>query len=140
MNEIIIKLPSDPRFLKIVRGGIAHLGELCGFSDEECNAVTIAVDEAISNIIKHTYNGDREQLIVVNFKLLEDRLEVVLRDFGKKVDPKTIKSRNLDDIRPGGLGVHLIKTTMDVVNYDTSLEVGNQLIMAKYLPGRKEAS
>ena len=137
MNQIEIKLPSDPRFLKVVRSSIAHIGEICDFTDEESNAVTIAVDEAISNVIKHTYNGDREQVIVVKIRILDDRLQIVLRDFGKKVDPKTIKPRNLDDIRPGGLGVHLIKTTMDEVDYDTSQEVGNQLTMAKYLPGKK---
>ena len=138
MNEIEIKLPSDPQFLKIIRSGISHISKICGFSNEESNAVTIAVDEAASNIIKHTYNGAKNELIVVNFRILEDRLEVVLRDFGEKVDPETIKSRDLNEIRPGGLGVHLIKSTMDVVNYDNSFEVGNQLTMVKYFPGQKE--
>ena len=138
MNEIEIKLPSDPQFLKIIRSGISHISKICGFSNEESNAVTIAVDEAASNIIKHTYNGAKNELIVVKFRILEDRLEVVLRDFGEKVDPKTIKSRDLNEIRPGGLGVHLIKSTMDVVNYDNSFEVGNQLTMVKYFPGKKE--
>ncbi|MFQ5676101.1 MAG: ATP-binding protein [bacterium] len=140
MNQIEIKLPSDPQFLKIIRSGIAHISEICGFSHEEANAITIAVDEAASNIIKHTYNGEKNNVIVVNFKILVDRLEVVLRDFGKKVDPQKIKSRNLDEIRPGGLGVHLMKSAMDVVTYDNSVEVGNQLTMIKYLPkkeGRK---
>ena len=138
MNEIEIKLPSDPQFLKIIRSGISHISKICGFSNEESNAVTIAVDEAASNIIKHTYKGAKNELIVVNFRILEDRLEVVLRDFGEKVDPETIKSRDLNEIRPGGLGVHLIKSTMDVVNYDNSFEVGNQLTMVKYFPGKKE--
>ena len=138
MNEIEIKLPSDPQLLKIIRSGISHISKICGFSNEESNAVTIAVDEAASNIIKHTYNGAKNEMIVVNFRILEDRLEVVLRDFGEKVDPETIKSRDLNEIRPGGLGVHLIKSTMDVVNYDNSFEVGNQLTMVKYFPGKKE--
>ena len=138
MNEIEIKLPSDPQLLKIIRSGIFHISKICGFSNEESNAVTIAVDEAASNIIKHTYNGAKNEVIIVNFRILEDRLEIVLRDFGEKVDPKTIKSRDLNEIRPGGLGVHLIKSTMDVVNYDNSFEVGNQLTMVKYFPGKKE--
>lgn len=138
MNEIEIKLPSDPQFLKIIRSGVSHITEICGFSTEEANAVTIAVDEAAANIIKHTYNGNKDQLIVVNLRILEDRLEVTLRDFGEKVDPKTIKPRDLDEIRPGGLGVHLIKSTMDVVHYDNSSDVGNQLTMTKYLPGKRE--
>lgn len=140
MKEIELKLPSDPKLLKIIRSTINHITEICGFSPEDSNAVTIAVDEAAANIIKHTYGGDENQLMVVNFKVFDDQLQVVLRDFGDKVDPKSIKPRDLNEIRPGGLGVHLIKSTMDVVKYDTSLEVGNKLILIKYLPGKKEVS
>jgi len=140
VHEIEIKVPSSPQFLKIIRSGISHISELCGFSEEECNALTIAVDEATSNIIRHTYGGNTEQVIVVNFRILDDRLRIVLRDFGEKVDPKKIKPRNLDEIRPGGLGVHLIKSTMDEVHYDNTPEVGNQLVLVKYLPGGKDTN
>lgn len=138
MEEIELKLPSNPRLLKIVRCGVAHLCDICAFSKEEKNAVVLAVDEAVANIIKHTYYGDESQPIVIVFKILEDRLQILLRDFGRKADLKKIKSRDLDDVRPGGLGVHFIKSAMDEVNYDNSLEVGNQLTLAKYLPRKKE--
>jgi anti-sigma regulatory factor (Ser/Thr protein kinase) len=108
---------------------------MCNLSEEECNAVTIAVDEAVANIIKHTYKGETDKSIIVNLRLHAAKLEIVLRDFGDKVDPKKIKSRDLNDVRPGGLGVHLIKSTMDEVYYDNSLETGNQLTLTKYLPG-----
>lgn len=137
MSEIEIKLPSDPKFLKIIRSTVSHVTDMCGFTTEETNAVTIAVDEAIANIIKHTYRGDSDQLIVVNINVLDDQLKIILRDFGNKVDPKTIKPRDLDEVRPGGLGVHLIKSTMDVVDYDNSMDVGNQLTLVKYLPGKR---
>lgn len=138
MTEIEIKLPSDPRFLKIIRSGIAHISEICSLSDEVCNQITIAVDEAAANIIKHTYGGDNRQVIIVTFRIGSDRLEVVLRDFGDKIDPDKIRPRKLEDIRPGGLGVHLIKSAMDEVSYDNSPEVGNRLTMTKYLSGGKK--
>lgn len=137
LNEIEIKIPSDPQWLKIIRSGISHLTDMCGFSPEASNAVTIAVDEAVSNIIKHTYRGRKDGTIIVKFRILDDRLEIVLRDFGEKADLEAIKPRDLNEIRPGGLGVHLIKSTMDIVIYDNSLDVGNQLTLAKYLPGKE---
>ncbi len=137
MNNIEIKIPSDPQFLKIIRSSITHVTGLLGFSPDAVNAVTIAVDEAVSNIIKHAYHGKKDELIQVNINILDDRLEIVLRDFGETADLGSIKPRNLDEIRPGGLGVHLIKSTMDVVIYDNSLAVGNQLTLAKYLPGKE---
>ncbi len=137
MDEIEIKLPSNPKLLKIVRSGVSHLCTICNFSQEDTNAVILAVDEAASNIIKHAYNSDQNKPIVIIFKLLDDRLEVILRDFGEKVNPDKIKSRALNDIRPGGLGVHIIKSTMDKVYYNNTLEECNELTLAKYLPGKK---
>ncbi len=138
MNDIELRLPSNPKLLKIIRAAVTHLCEICGFAEDERNAVTLAVDEAIANIIKHTYNGEENKPIVIFFRMLDDRLQIVLRDFGDKLDLNKIKSRDLNDVRPGGLGVHFIKSAMDEVYYDNSLEVGNQLTLAKYLPAKKE--
>ncbi|MDZ7289812.1 MAG: ATP-binding protein [candidate division KSB1 bacterium] len=138
VNTITIRLCSDPKLLKIVRAGIAHLCELAGFSEEQRHRVTLAVDEACTNIIKHAYNGATDKPILITARLIENGIEVVLRDYGKKTDPESIKSRDLDDIRPGGLGVHLIHSAMDSVVYDNTLPDGNQLILKKYL--RKQRS
>jgi len=132
-QAIEIKIPSEPKFLKIVRASINYISEAMGFSPEDSNNITLAVDEACSNIIKHTYCGATDQLIQVLIYLHHDRLEVILKDFGKKVNVKQIKSRELDDVRPGGLGVHLIKSVMDIVNYENCSELGNELQLVKYL-------
>lgn len=139
MDEVELRLPSNPKLLKIVRCGIAHLCDICGFSNEEKNQVILAVDEAVSNIIKHTYHGEINKPIVINQRIVDDRLEVILRDYGEKADPNKIKSRDLDDLKPGGLGVHFIKSAMDEVRYDNTVDVGNQLTLIKYLPGKKES-
>ena len=60
-----------------------------------------------------------------------------LRDYGTKCDPDCIKGRDLDDVRPGGLGVHIIREIMDEVTYDTGHEVGTELKMTKFLKAVK---
>lgn len=136
-QAIEIKIPSDPKFLKIVRATISHVSEIMGFIPEETNNITLAVDEACSNIIKHSYCGTTDQLIEVLIHLHADRLEVLLQDYGKKVNVRQIKSRELDDVRPGGLGVHLIKSVMDIVNYENCSDNCNQLQLVKYLPKQR---
>ncbi len=133
-NTVVFRLPSDPKLLKIVRAGIAHLCDLAGFPEEHRHRATLAVDEACSNIIMHAYGGATDQPILITARLLENGIEVVLRDYGKKADIESIKSRELDDIRPGGLGVHLIRSAMDAVVYDNTLPDGNQLTLKKFLP------
>jgi serine/threonine-protein kinase RsbW len=137
LDAIEVKISSEPKYLKILRCAVFHLARLCGFSNNEGNALTVAVSEAAANIIKHAYKNEKDKPIFMSCRMLDDRLEIVLRDSGLKTDPEKIKSRNLEDVRPGGLGVHIIKSTMDVVTYDNSSEDFNYLTMAKYLPGRK---
>jgi anti-sigma regulatory factor (Ser/Thr protein kinase) len=139
MDMVEIRLPSDPKLLKIVRATISHLCEVIGFSAEIQNGVTLAVDEACTNVIKHAYGNQTDRPIIITCKLFGDRLEVVIRDYGQKADLNKIKSRELEDVRPGGLGVHLIRSVMDVVVYDSSPARGNRLTLAKYLPTKKEA-
>lgn len=131
-----IRVPADPKLLKIVRVTVAHFCELTGFGEEDCHNVTLAVDEACSNIIKHAYGGASRKPIIITMRRRERGLEVILRDYGTKVNPRRIKSRPLDEVRPGGLGVHLIRSVMDKVIYDNTLRDGNQLTLIKYLSGK----
>ncbi len=132
-DQLEIHIPSDPRFLKIIRMAVSHLCELLGFPVEEQKSTVLAVDEACTNIIKHAYLSDPHQVIEIRFHLLENGLQVILRDYGRKADLKQMKSRELNDVRPGGIGIHLIKSVMDVVRYDNTLETGNELTLIKYL-------
>ena len=42
-----------------------------------------------------------------------------------------IKSRDLDDIRPGGLGVNIIRQVMDEVSYERRERIGMRLTLIK---------
>ena len=57
-------------------------------------------------------------------------LKIFLRDYGKKVQEEKIVPRDLKDVRPGGLGVHLIREIMDSVTY-LPVENGNVLRLMK---------
>lgn len=137
MDSVEIKILSDPKYLKILRCGVYHLSKVCGFSNTTSNSITLAVSEAAANIIKHAYQNKKDQPIFMNCNILDDRLEIVFKDRGIKADINKIKSRELDDVKPGGLGVHIIQSTMDIVIFDNSLKEVNQLTLAKYLPKKK---
>ena len=132
-DTIEITIPAKPKFLKIIRQTMNYVCKAVGFAQDEINNITLAVDEANSNIIKHAYKRPTNRPIQMKIILKNDQLQIHIRDFGKKIDIKKIKSRQLDDVRPGVLGVHLIKTVMDEVIYDNSLQQGNQLKLVKYI-------
>jgi len=86
-------------------------------------------------VIRHAYVGwDEPGDIVVDFIRDRDRLIVHLMDFADPVDQSKIKSRDLDEVRPGGLGVHLIKSVTDeAIFVDPPEGVGNLFKLTKRL-------
>jgi serine/threonine-protein kinase RsbW len=139
-----LELPSDPEVLCVVRSAMMRLSEKLGFPAEECRALTRAVDEALANIIRHAYGGRRGQpieLLCRRMKARTDRkqqagLEIVLVDHGAAADGKALRGRSLDDIRPGGLGLHFIQGGVDVMQYKSQAGK-NRLRLLKYLPAAR---
>jgi phosphoserine phosphatase RsbU/P len=129
---IEIKIASDPRFLSIVHATVGELYKLLDCSAAEQSKIVLAVNEACSNIIKHTYHGDCGLTIDILCKGDEDKLEIVLQDCGPPVDIARIAPRDLDEFRPGGLGTHYICSIMDEVVYAHREGCGNVLRMVKH--------
>ncbi len=129
----VIKTLSDPKYLSIVRAVSAKMGELSGLGEEAIDDVRIAIDEACSNVIKHAYGGDTSRTILIRFRKSQKGFEVWIEDEGKKVEPESIEGRDLDDIRPGGLGVHLIKRAFDIFAFDQRKKKGNRLRLVRFM-------
>ena len=138
-HQVEIKLAADPACLCIVRSAVRKAAQNAGLTERDVDAVILALEEAMANAIRHSYGGACRQPIIVTINSQEEgqdkraRLEIMVRDFGRQVNPKEIKGRNLDDVRPGGLGVHIIRSTMDEVEYSCPADGGMQVRMVKYI-------
>ena len=130
---IMISVPSAPKYLCLIRDVTVRLGVSVGFGEPVINTLKLAIDEACTNIIKHTYKGDTGKKIRIQYKITKKAFEAVIEDSGKKVNPELLQGRDLDDVRPGGLGIHFIKRAFDVVSYDETKKKGNRLKLIKYL-------
>jgi anti-sigma regulatory factor (Ser/Thr protein kinase) len=135
-ESVEFRLMSDPAHLGQVRDAVRRAAGEAGFAEADREQIALAVDEALTNVIKHGYGGRHDQPIDVWIEAVtqEERcgIRIVVRDFGKPVDPDSICGRDLDDLRPGGLGVHIIKTVMDDVSYKPDAGGGTRLTMLKW--------
>ncbi len=106
-----------------------------GFGEKEIYAVELAVDEACSNIIEHAYGGEGKGDIECTCNNLNGELEIILKDDGKPFDPDVVSQPDfsvaLEEIKPRGAGLFLIRNMMDVVNFEFSQKDGNVLRMVK---------
>jgi len=126
-------MPSDPRFLAVVRAAVGELGSAYGLPDEDCRGIMLAVDEALANVIRHAYGGACDGAIEIRCEARKDRLEFTLLDQGKAPDPARLKPHPLDDTALGGRGTHIIRAMMDEVCYER-VPRGNQLRLSKKVP------
>ncbi len=118
--------------------------EVVHFPEAESRAIVRSVDEALANIMRHTYKSQRGLPIEVScWRLLPDPLtnkqaglEILLSDSGPPVDLAKLRGRPLEEIRPGGLGLHFMKQSMDVVEFRRK-NGKNLLRMVKYLEPSK---
>ncbi|MBN1766285.1 MAG: ATP-binding protein [Sedimentisphaerales bacterium] len=136
--QVELRIMACPQYLYIARQAVRRMAELSEMSEEERDVLTLAMEEALTNVIRHGYGGPCDKQMIIQLGKIEANgersagLEIVISDFGKQVDPGEIKGRDLDDVRPGGLGVHIIKSMMDEVEYTPREEGGMQLRMVKY--------
>lgn len=133
----LITVPSNPKYLSVVRSVTTRMGELSGMSTQLIDDIKLAVDEACANVIKHAYKGDTGKKIVVKFRIRRKAFEVVIEDSGIKAQPELIRGRNLDDVRPGGLGIHFITRVFDVFAFDEKKKKGNRLRLIKHVSGKE---
>jgi anti-sigma regulatory factor (Ser/Thr protein kinase) len=133
-GEVVsLSFPSVPRLLRVARCITAELADLAGFSLKERDNMCLAVDEACSNVIRHSYKGRADGQIIITCRLESDRVTISIRDFGEKFDLNRIRPRNLEKVKPGGLGIHMMQSVMDKVECDCSQEVGTEVHMTKYI-------
>ena len=137
-GPVILDIPADAATLFLVRAVAGKLSERLGFARPDTERMVLAVDEACSNVIRHAYKDRAHERMVITFVVSDERLEILVRDFGIPADPKTFQPRDLDDIRPGGLGIHFMRAAMDRIEYETPQGGGMLLKMTKFRP--KEVS
>ena len=106
--DIELALPARATNIAVVRHAFGALGEAYAVDEQILSNIRLAVTEACTNVVVHAYPDEREGPLEVDATLLEDKLEVVVRDEGPGIGP-----------RPGspglGLGLPLIVSLTESV-------------------------
>ena len=131
-----VVFPGRYESLSAIRDYVVEIAKRAGFQDFDLYAVELAVDEACSNIIEHAYGGEDKGNIELTCNLTDDGLKIILRDKGVPFNPTIVPEPNfglqIDELRPGGAGLFLMRKMMDEVSFDFSRTSGNVLTMVKY--------
>lgn len=124
---------SDTEELAGMRHEVREFLNLAPLDEMQAELVVLALDEACTNIIRYAYEGRPDFPIELTLELSESQIRCEIRDYGKPCDPDCIKSRELEDFRPGGLGVRIMQFAFDEVDY-RPCKRGTVLTLTKNLP------
>jgi anti-sigma regulatory factor (Ser/Thr protein kinase) len=130
-ERLTLSIPSHPRYLRVVRDFLTSLLSELGFSHQDRMGMVLAVNEAYANVIEHCYQGDVTQRVDLAVVIEPAVITIEMRDYGVPPDPAYIEPRDLQDVRPRGLGTHFMRSIMDDITYDLSSGAGTVLRMSK---------
>ncbi len=117
-DELEITIASHPRWLRVVRQSVREFAHELGFNRPHSDAITLAVDEAVGNVIKHAYHGRTDARVTLTLAAAPDGgVEIRVRDAGEPFNPLTRVSPAPDELRAGGRGLYLIREIMDEIDY-----------------------
>ncbi|MBL9120617.1 MAG: ATP-binding protein [Phycisphaerae bacterium] len=113
-SGIEIRCWSRAENLSAIRACVERFAADVGFDEERQARIALAVDEAVANVIRHSYKGQKDGPITLRLAELEGGgVRVELEDEGEAFDPCSIAPRDLAEVKPGGLGIHIIRSTFD---------------------------
>jgi serine/threonine-protein kinase RsbW len=127
----VLILPSDLRLLPVARAFVEAVCHAEGIHRELTDAVVLAADEAINNVIRHAHRNDTALTLQVACVLAPDRIEIHVCDEGEPFDLDTVPRLDPGELRVGGRGVFLMRALMDEVTCETRQPRGNVLRLIK---------
>ena len=120
--DFAITILSQTQLLKMVVELTRHIATLAQFPLREAQRISLAIDEAVTNVIKHSYGNRQGREIVLEYFLAEAglRIRVLYSGLAPDISDEEVNiGRMIKTKRKGGLGVKLMKTIMDSVAYST---------------------
>jgi serine/threonine-protein kinase RsbW len=121
INKKSITSVSDFAELERIRDFVRCSAMKFGFAEDEAQKISLAVDEAVSNLIKHAFHLDSEKQIKIEVESRNNWFTVNILDDGKPFNPLEVDTPNmieyLKNYEKGGLGIHIMKLVMDKIDY-----------------------
>jgi len=120
-SHFSVTFPADTKFIKTETQLTMNIAKLAGFDEKTARDMALAVDEAVTNTIKHAYGYDKSKQVMLEYSLCDEYIEITIFHLGKPLANNKISlpdmNEYLKEYRKGGLGIMLMVKIMDHVEY-----------------------
>jgi serine/threonine-protein kinase RsbW len=132
MKKGKLEFTSHTANLALMRNFVRRFLSRHPFSEKQRTLMVLGIDEACTNVIRYAYDLRDDQPIALSVEALSTCVRVRLRDYGEQTPAEKMRGRNHNEIKPGGLGLHLIRNAFDKVDYILKPR-GTELVLTKKL-------
>ena len=131
MNKCKLEFSSHTANLALMRNAVRTFLNGYDIGEKERTLIILGIDEACTNIIRYAYELKDDELILLQMNEIRNGVRVRLRDFGKRIAENALTVDRATRVRPGGYGLHLMRTAFDRVQY-VPRKRGTELVLTKY--------
>jgi len=134
IHVVRLRIPAKPEYIALGRLALTGLAQARGLDSDTVGDLKLALTEAVSNSVRHAYDGEDRGQVEIRYELRSDRLAVEVVDDGPGFDPEETPSFEGEELSEGGLGIAIIRTIADGVEIDSRPGVrGSRLRFVKNL-------
>jgi serine/threonine-protein kinase RsbW len=145
------RTPQDPGPVRLSLSSrfenIEMAQHLCGkllegrdVSEETKHWILMALREGLANAIKHGNGQNLSKRVHVEMRVVEETLEIRIRDEGPGFDPRNVGDPLAPEnrLKTSGRGIFYMKTFMDDVRFDRAAAGGMEIVLTKKLNASSE--
>ncbi|MCX8110713.1 MAG: ATP-binding protein [Syntrophorhabdaceae bacterium] len=140
MEQSVITIPNDIRFLQAVQAYTKEVARQVGFDGKDIEMILLCLEEAFTNVIEHAFDPGEKDVFQVIIKPLKTGLKITVKDKGLPYNPDLIPEfkiySDIGEQTESGLGIFLMRHLMDEVSFHNLGREGKEFHLTKYIPAK----
>ena len=140
-NTLKLSVPCDLSYLLIVQSFVREVAQKFGFTGNDLYKIELALEEGVANVMKHAFTDDDEP---GTFDVICERVQmgmrIIIKEKGIPFDPRQLPQfepvTDIEQVASSGMGVFLMRESMDEVAFLNLGPEGKETHLIKFLPAK----
>lgn len=124
---ILLKVPGQLGFKELAARAVSTACKLISVEsgnerrsvpEEFTHEAVSAIGEVFNNIVLHGYKDQTPNDIILEIAILDNQLEILVKDYGRSFDPDDAPKPNLRELPESGMGLFIVRAFVDELAYD----------------------
>jgi serine/threonine-protein kinase RsbW len=139
-DSLKLTIPGKLSYFPIARLFVQETAVMFGFEGNDLYKIVLAMEEAVTNVMKHAFVDDEQDTIDIICEQVPLGMKIVIREKGIPFDPEQLPeykpAADLDSVSTSGMGIFLMRESMDEVAFHNLGMEGKETHLVKYLPAK----